>query len=127
MKNSRLRYFCIVLLVIFLGICSRKIEGIPLFIGDLLYAIMIFYVVKMLFIKNTAIKSAVIAILICYSIEFFQLYQADWITTIRKSLLGRYVLGEGFLWSDILAYTFGVAIAYFIDSQTNKLQKGGRL
>ena len=78
---------------------------------------MIFYVVKMLFIKNTTIKSAVLAILICSSIEFFQLYQAKWITTIRESLFGRYILGEGFLWSDIVAYTFGVAIAYTIDSK----------
>ncbi|MGO4770323.1 DUF2809 domain-containing protein [Flavobacterium sp. W22_SRS_FK3] len=31
---------------------------------------------------------------------------------LRKTLFGRYVLGQGFLWSDILAYTLGIIIAF---------------
>ncbi|PTT09503.1 DUF2809 domain-containing protein, partial [Flavobacterium sp. HMWF030] len=27
----------------------------------------------------------------------------------------RYVLGQGFLWTDIIAYTFGIAFAFSIE------------
>ncbi len=101
--------------MIFLGIFSRKIAKIPLFVGDLLYAVMIYFIIKTIFPSIKKVKTAIFAVIICYSIEFFQLYQADWIVAIRKTLLGRYVLGQGFLWSDILAYTFGIAIARTID------------
>ena len=37
MKNVRLYYFISILLILILGILSRKISGIPLFIGDILY------------------------------------------------------------------------------------------
>lgn len=57
----------------------------------------------------------IISLLICYGIELLQLYQAEWIIALRKTLFGRYVLGQGFLWTDLLAYTFGVAIAFIIE------------
>lgn len=57
----------------------------------------------------------IISLLICYCIELFQLYQAEWIITVRKTLFGRYVLGQGFLWSDLFAYTFGITIAFIIE------------
>jgi hypothetical protein len=34
---------------------------------------------------------------------------------VRKTLFGRYVLGQGFLWSDILAYTFGITAVSSIE------------
>ncbi|WP_459640848.1 ribosomal maturation YjgA family protein [Flavobacterium sp. CGRL2] len=58
---------------------------------------------------------ALLSLLICYSIEFLQLYQAEWIVELRKTLFGRYVLGQGFLWTDILAYTFGIAYAFLVE------------
>jgi hypothetical protein len=53
--------------------------------------------------------------LVCYTIEFLQLYQGNWMIELRKTLFGRYVLGQGFLWTDILAYTFGIAVAFSIE------------
>lgn len=55
------------------------------------------------------------SLLICYGIEFSQLYQSIWINELRNTLLGRYTLGQGFLWTDILAYTFGVFTAFAIE------------
>jgi hypothetical protein len=106
--------------VIFLGIFSRKTTVIPLFIGDLLYSVMVFFIMRMVFINTKRNQIAFLALLICYSIELLQLYQADWINPIRKSVFGRFVLGQGFLWSDILAYSFGVGIAYLMDTFTFK-------
>jgi len=101
--------------IILLGVISRKIAVIPLCIGDLLYAVMMYVLIRILFINKKAIQIMIISLLICYCIEFLQLYQAEWIIALRKTLFGRYVLGQGFLRSDLLAYTFGVAIAFIIE------------
>jgi hypothetical protein len=91
--------------------------------GDLLYAVMIYWLVRIIFVNKNAFQIAVLSLLICYSIEFFQLYQAPWIIELRKTLFGRYVLGSGFLWSDILAYTGGVAFAFVAEKVILKFRK----
>lgn len=120
MKNFK--YPILVLLIIILGILSRKISIIPLFVGDLLYAMMIYFIVRFFFNKNDLLKSAIIALLICFSIEFLQLYQANWMIEIRKTTFGHYVLGQGFLWSDLVAYFIGVLISYSIDKYSKKIK-----
>lgn len=94
---------------------SRKIASIPLFIGDFLYAVMIYWLIRILFINKKALQVAIASLLICYGIEFFQLYKSDWITELRKTLFGSYILGQDFLWSDILAYTGGILTAFMIE------------
>ena len=115
MNTSRILYFILLLLTIFLGILSRKIPSIPLCIGDFLYAVMIYFLLSILFLNKKSLQIIILSLLICYGIEFLQLYQAEWIIELRKTLFGKYVLGQGFLWSDILAYTFGVFIAFMVD------------
>ncbi|MFH7014968.1 DUF2809 domain-containing protein [Flavobacterium sp. FlaQc-47] len=94
---------------------SRKIELIPLSTGDFLYAVMMYTFIRILFIDKKPIQIAIISLLICYAIEFSQLYHAIWINELRNTFLGRYTLGQGFLWTDILAYTFGVFTAFVIE------------
>lgn len=117
MKQNRFSYLTIIFTVIVVGIFSRKVVFIPLFIGDLLYAVMVYFGICFLFINLDRIKSAIIALLICYSIEALQLYDAEWIIALQNTFFGHYVLGKGFLWSDILAYSFGIIIAYFCEKK----------
>jgi hypothetical protein len=72
---------------------------------------MIYFLVRIFLPFKKVYLIALISLLICYGIEFLQLYQAEWIIELRKTLFGRYVLGQGFLWSDILAYTFGITVS----------------
>lgn len=53
--------------------------------------------------------TGIISLAFCFSIEISQLYHAEWIDQIRDTSLGGLVLGYGFLWSDIAAYTLGVS------------------
>jgi hypothetical protein len=76
---------------------------------------MIYFLIRIFFVNKKAILILLLSLLVCYGIEFFQLYQADWIIALRKTLFGRYVLGQGFLWSDIIAYTFGAAFAFIVE------------
>ncbi|MFC4477743.1 DUF2809 domain-containing protein [Flavobacterium chungangensis] len=112
MNKTRINYFAVFLSIIFLGILSRKISFIPLWIGDFLYAVMIYFLVRIFLPFKNAFAIGCLSLLICYGIEFLQLYQADWIVALRKTLFGRYVLGQGFLWEDILAYTFGIFVVF---------------
>lgn len=115
MKKARTYYFLTFLGIIALGILSRKIAFIPLWIGDFLYAVMIYFLVRIFLPFKKAFSIFLLSLFICYCIEFLQLYQAEWMIELRKTLFGRYVLGQGFLWSDILAYTFGASFAFILE------------
>lgn len=55
------------------------------------------------------------AFAIATAIECSQLYRAPWIDAWRATTLGALVLGQGFLWSDLLCYAVGVALAAVVD------------
>ncbi len=113
---SRKCYLFITLFVIFLGVLSRKINAFPLFVGDILYAVMVYFGCRFLFIDASNLKKIIIPLLFCYFIEWQQCYGAEWLVTIRNTTFGHYVLGQGFLWSDLVCYTFGVAVAFLLDT-----------
>ena len=112
-KRNRTAYFLLTILMISFGLLSRKIayqlpEFINLYLGDSLWALMIFLMTGFIFNKVSTFQAMIIAISFCYLIELSQLYHADWIDNIRSTTLGGLVLGYGSLWSDILAYSIGV-------------------
>jgi hypothetical protein len=115
LKNNRLSYFIIIVSVILLGILSRKIDGVPTFFGDTLYAVMIYFGMRSLFINQNFLTIILLALVFCFGIEFLQLYSAEWMLAIRRTTLGHYALGQGFLWSDLGYYTLGIIIAFLID------------
>ena len=122
MKSNRLNYFILILLVLILGILSRKISGIPLFIGDVLYAVLIYFGFRFILIDFKKATSLLLSLLFCFGIEFLQLVQIDWLLAIRKTTLGHYILGEGFLWFDLLCYVMGTLLAFLIDWKFIKTQ-----
>jgi Protein of unknown function (DUF2809) len=116
LKNSRIQYFILIVIVIVFGITSRKIDGVPTFFGDTFYAVMVYFGMRMFFINLNLIKIAVLALLFCFTIEFIQLYSAEWMLEIRRTTLGHYALGQGFLWSDLGFYTLGIMIGFWMDN-----------
>jgi hypothetical protein len=115
-KNNRISYFILVVITIILGILSRKIDVIPCFIGDTLYAVMIYFGMRFIFVNRNHKIAILLALFFCYCIEFQQIYRAEWILEIRRTIIGHYVLGQGFLWSDLGYYTIGVFVAYWVDN-----------
>jgi len=120
LKNNRFSYFILIVSVIILGILSRNIDSIPTFFGDTLYAVMVYFGMRLLFINNSFLKTIVLALAFCFCIEFLQLYRAEWLLAIRRTALGHYVLGQGFLWSDLGFYILGITIAFWVDSNLVK-------
>jgi hypothetical protein len=115
LNKTRTVYFVLIVLTIIAGLLSRHIAGIPLFIGDILWATMIYFMVRFLFMSKPARFIIIASLIFCYAIEFGQLYQAPWINNIRHTVIGGLVLGEVFLWSDLLCYTVGIGIGILIE------------
>ncbi|WP_144501423.1 DUF2809 domain-containing protein [Bacillus thuringiensis] len=114
-KRNRVVYALFTIVVIILGLSSRKFAfALPNllndYLGDALWALMIFTGFGFLFPKTETKKLAFISLMFCYGIEASQLYHAEWIDSIRATTLGGLVLGYGFLWSDVVAYTIGVGV-----------------
>ncbi|MGE7871026.1 DUF2809 domain-containing protein [Bacillus paramycoides] len=114
-KRNRILYAIFTIIVIVLGLSSRKFayalpDILNAYLGDALWALMIFTGFGFLFPKIETKKLAIISLIFCYGIEISQLYHAEWIDSIRATTLGRLVLGYGFLWSDLVAYTIGIGV-----------------
>ncbi|OWW12128.1 hypothetical protein BUE63_00935 [Bacillus sp. MB353a] len=119
-KRNRLLYAIFTIIVIILGLSSRKFafalpELLNDYLGDALWALMIFIGFGFLFPKIETKKLAFISLIFCYGIELSQLYHAEWIDNIRATTLGGLVLGYGFLWSDLVAYTIGVGVGLIFE------------
>jgi hypothetical protein len=102
-----------IFIIIGLGLLSRRMTAyfpdvIDLFLGDSLWALMIYFIVRMLFMNWSIRKVGFGSILFCITIEFSQLYHDEWIDIIRGTTLGGLILGYGFLWSDLIAYSIGI-------------------
>ncbi len=128
--NLRLRYLVATIVTIGAGLlCRMRKEWFPgvvnLYLGDTLYAVMMYFVMAFLFPSKSAYFKAFTALAICFAIELSQLYHSPFVDTLRNTLFGRLVLGSGFLWSDLLAYTIGVLFAVAIDLLLlcNRVQK----
>ncbi len=121
MIKPRALYFILIITTIIIGILSRHIPGIPLFIGDILWGLMVYFIMRFLFIRKTIKWAIVASLLFSYCIEFSQLYQAPWINNIRHTVLGGLILGETFLWGDMLSYTIGIAIGVWAEKIVGRL------
>ena len=124
-RSNRLFYLLMIFIVICLGLLSRIITDyipdiIDLFLGDSLWALMVYLFIRMLSRSWPIKKVVLVGILFCFTIEFSQLYHDDWIDMIRRTTLGGLILGYGFLWSDLAAYLLGIGFGIIIDHIVKK-------
>jgi hypothetical protein len=113
--RSRAAYALSILLVISLGLLSRaKFLPLPRFIaayaGDTLWALLVFLGFGWLFPKHSTTRIALYAALFSLGIEVSQLYHTPWLDALRSNNLAALVLGQGFLWSDLVCYALGIAL-----------------
>ncbi len=111
--HKRLLYLTFLALVLAGGLLSRHYSSylpssLNLVLGDFLWALAVFIAVRVVLIRSSINTAAVSALIFSFVIEFSQRYQASWINGIRANRLGGLVLGYGFLWSDLLAYSAGI-------------------
>jgi hypothetical protein len=115
MLKTRTTYFALITFTIITGLLSRHIDGVPLSIGDIFWALMVYFIARFILIDQTTKLAVIASLVFSYGIEFSQLYQAPWINNIRHTVIGGLVLGQTFLWSDMLCYTVGIGIGVLIE------------
>jgi hypothetical protein len=121
MKRSRGAYLIAAILVVGLGLASRRYSSLlPGFVatypGDILWALAAFLSLRIVFPKWRILSAAATALLFSVSIELSQLYHSPWIDQIRHTTLGGLVLGYGFLWTDLLCYFFGISVGVIVET-----------
>ncbi|MCM3357310.1 DUF2809 domain-containing protein [Psychrobacillus sp. MER TA 171] len=126
--HFRITYLALTFLMIVLGLASRRydyllIEVVADNAGDTLWAAMVYFGARFIFVNKLPQTSFYTSLFFCFGIEFSQLYQGEWINSIRGNTLGALILGRGFLIEDLWRYTLGVVVAYLFDALWNKFLK----
>ncbi|MFC5630159.1 MULTISPECIES: ribosomal maturation YjgA family protein [Streptococcus] len=122
MTTFKTRFFYLITLVaiIFLGLLSRKISTIPLWIGDSLWAVAVYLGFRLFFTKIKPEATALISLGVSFIVEFSQLVNWAPLDTIRTTTLGHLFLGQGFLISDLIAYILGVFLIFSLDKMAHR-------
>jgi len=119
-KQHIILYSMLCILSILAGLFTRS-KLIPTnsfvyqFVGDMLWASMIYFGFSILNYKTYPSKIALYSICFCFFIEFSQLLKFEWLNTLRSFTLGKLILGQGFLFNDLLCYCIGVLFAFLIN------------
>lgn len=113
MNRNRFAYAVLILLTIALGLASRRYQAalpawVGAYAGDALWALLVFWGVGFGWPRWGRRPVAAVALGFAFLIEASQLYQTPWLNALRVTTPGRLVLGQGFLWSDLLCYTLGM-------------------
>jgi hypothetical protein len=116
---KNITYTFLVLVFICLGLTSRMTNAFPseitVHLGDVFWASMVFFLFRLLLQHRSILITALFSVMFSFGIEISQLYQSDWINSIRNTLIGGLILGRGFMWIDLLRYSLGILIGIVID------------
>jgi Protein of unknown function (DUF2809) len=115
MKRNRILYSAFEVGVIATGWGTRRYgrhlpEIVAVYGGDTFWALMVFVGIGLIARAWPTKRVAGLALAVSYGVEISQLYHAGWIDQLRHSVVGALVLGQGFVWSDLVCYTVGVGL-----------------
>lgn len=122
--RSRL-YIVLAILTVPAGLATRHLPAVfPSFIqtyaGDVLYATMIFFLIRALLPAKPLLHVTAASYTICILIELQQLYRAGWIIELRHTFPFGLILGYDFAWSDCICYAIGCLTGTTIASVIEK-------
>ncbi|MFL9485657.1 DUF2809 domain-containing protein [Chitinophagaceae bacterium LWZ2-11] len=115
--KKRWLYSILILITVPLGLATRWApqyfsETIQTYGGDVLYATLIFFIIRFLWPSKTFLYVLLVSYAFCIAIEVQQLYQAEWIVKLRHTFPFGLILGYSFLWGDCVCYAVGVVLGF---------------
>ena len=124
-RRARPPYAAASTTTIALGLASRRFAAslsdfVRLYAGDALWAATVYFLAATLWPRARIAWLAAGTLAFAFAIEASQLYHAPWIDGVRSSRLGALVLGQGFLWSDLVCYTIGVIAGALVDQAMSR-------
>ena len=109
------RALVLFIILVFIALFVRDRFIRPIF-GDFLVVIFIYYAVAS-FIRMSKLWLAVGVLLFAYAVEIGQYYNLVYHLGLRGNRLAEIVIGMGFTWTDMLAYTLGAICVYILESK----------
>jgi len=121
MNRRRISFVALAVIVVFAGLGSRATgDALPAAIrqypGDTLWALLVMLLLGAVVPRASTRAVALLALAIAFAVEFSQLIRWQWLVTLRQNPLGHLVLGSGFHWPDLVAYTLGVTLGAVFES-----------
>jgi hypothetical protein len=118
--RQRVAYFALALMTVPLGLAVRFAPlGLPWFVvkygGSTLWAVMIYWVLALLWPKSRPISLLLAAGTIATLVELLRLYHSPGLDAFRLSLPGILLLGRFFSVWDIAAYWMAIVVAALVD------------
>ena len=113
------KYAIIALVILLVEICIAlfvRDRFIRPFIGDLLVVVLLYFSFRAV-LKSKASAVAIGVFIFAVGIELLQFFQLAEILGLEKNGIAHVILGSTFDWLDILAYTLGIILVYFIDQK----------
>ncbi|MDD6016134.1 MAG: DUF2809 domain-containing protein [Prevotellaceae bacterium] len=101
-----------IIVLIPLGLYSRHLKWIPEETGDALWAMMVFCLWRIILVKQSLRSVAIISLTHSFLVEFSQILRWSWLVSFRSTFIGHMMLGQGFLWTDLLAYLIGILLIF---------------
>ena len=101
-----------IIVLIPLGLYSRHLKWIPEETGDALWAMMVFCLWRIILVKQSLRLVAIISLTHSFIVEFSQILRWSWLVSFRSTFIGHMMLGQGFLWTDLLAYLIGILLIF---------------
>lgn len=117
MLKARLIYLSLIIITVITGLVSRELSPaiVPLFVGDILWGLAVFLLMRFLFIQKALTFTIIVSLIYAYATEFSQLYQAPWIDNLRQTFFGKVLLGETFYIGDLASYTIGIGLGVLVE------------
>jgi hypothetical protein len=121
MIRSRRPYLFALAAVVAAGLASRRFGAalpavLSRYAGDTLWAVAVYLAAAVAWPAAPTRRIAAGTMAFACAIELSQLAHPAWLDAIRRWPGARFVLGEGFLWSDFLCYGAGVLFAAGLDA-----------
>jgi hypothetical protein len=119
--RSRLPYLALAAATIAIGLGLQWVRpDLPRafadILGDALWGLMMFWLVGAIGPAIRALTRGVIALAVCWVVEFSQLYHTPWLDAWRGTVLGHLTLGSGFDLRDLVAYGLGVLVGIRLEA-----------
>ena len=86
--------------------------------GDFLVVILIYAALRT-FWNVKKITIAIVVLLFAYAVEFAQYLNIVKLLNLTGHRPAEIIIGTSFSWEDMLAYTLGVGLIYFLDNRKN--------
>ena len=125
--ETRTRLFAVitVLVVIPIGLFARSHRAgadpstllgfLATYTGDTLWPIMFYFLGRFCFPNAKVISLLAFVLILTLTLEFGQLWKPPWLQYLRRQRWIGFVLGDSFIWSDVICILVGSAVAVPLD------------